>query len=42
MLKKKGFELTPLRTPIGTCVRNLSAKQKKCLQMIRVIIYGKS
>ena len=34
MLKKQGFELIHLRTPIGTCVMNLSAEQKKYLQMI--------
>ena len=34
MLKKQGFELIPLRTPIGTYVMDLSAEQKKCLQMI--------
>ena len=31
MLKKQGFELIPLKTPIGTYVRDLSTKQKKCL-----------
>ena len=34
MLKKQGFELIPLRTPIGTYLRDLSTEQKKCLQMI--------
>jgi hypothetical protein len=34
MLKKQGFELIPLITPIGTYVKDLSAEQKKYLQMI--------
>ena len=34
MLKKQRFELIPPVTPIGTYVRDLSAEQKKCLQLI--------
>jgi hypothetical protein len=34
MLKKQRYELIPIRTPIGTYIKDLSAKQKKCLQVI--------
>jgi hypothetical protein len=37
LLKQQGFELIPLGTPIGTYVIDLSAEQKKYLQMICVI-----